>query len=182
MLCKPPPVLRADATELRMYLRQIAERHHWNEMTFMCIGTDRSSGDAFGPLVGTMLVERGAANVVGTLQEPCDANRLDDAIRLLQESPTQRQRVIVAIDACLGRVESVGTYLLSEGPLLPAKAVGRQFPPVGDYSIAGIVNTTGPKPYWSLQSSSLHLVMQMARLTADAIYEAWHDHNQNERQ
>mgnify|MGYP000423502120 CR=1 FL=1 len=46
---------------------------------FLCIGTDRSTGDSLGPLVGHMLRSRrlkGAA-VIGTLDKPVHAMNLD---------------------------------------------------------------------------------------------------------
>ncbi|MGO4372981.1 hypothetical protein AB4Z21_19895, partial [Paenibacillus sp. MCAF20] len=44
---------------------------------------------------------------------------------------------------------------------------------VGHYSIAGVVNMNGPKAYWKLQTTSLHLVMQMAGKVAVAAEQAW---------
>jgi hypothetical protein len=42
------------------------------DLMFLCIGTDRSTGDSLGPLVGTMLEEAGYPHVIGTLQYPLD--------------------------------------------------------------------------------------------------------------
>ncbi|MCR2803452.1 spore protease YyaC [Paenibacillus soyae] len=139
---------------------------------FICIGSDRSTGDAYGPLVGSMLKERGFPHVIGTLEKPCDAHAVEEAVR---EAAALRERVsfIVAIDACLGKPESVGCFLAAEGPLQPGAAIGRRLPFVGDVSIAGVVNMHGPKAYGMLQTTSLHLVMEMAKQTADAICEAW---------
>jgi len=159
---------RVDEAGLGKFVAEIAARHPYEEMWFLCIGTDRSSGDCLGPWVGTMLAEAGFANVTGTLEEPCDAGKL---LAVLPGLP--RGRRVLAIDACLGRPESVGSFLVARKPLLPARSVGKHLPPVGDFSIAGIVNEAGPKPYWSLQTSSLRLVMSMARAIADAVIAGW---------
>ena len=49
-------------------------------LTVVCIGTDRSTGDALGPLVGSRLTEwrsvRDRIRVVGTLDEPVHAGNL----------------------------------------------------------------------------------------------------------
>ncbi|WP_245948220.1 spore protease YyaC [Paenibacillus sambharensis] len=134
----------------------------------VCIGTDRSTGDAYGPLVGTYLTEYGWPSVIGTLKEPCDAVRLQSAGHSLPEG-----KLVIAIDACLGKPDSVGSYVVGAGPLRPAEAVGRPFVEIGDYSVAGVVNRMGIKPYWILQGTSLHLVMEMARQTAAVIRQAW---------
>ncbi|WP_276357808.1 spore protease YyaC [Cohnella caldifontis] len=159
---------RVDEAGLAAFARRIAERHPLREMTFLCIGTDRSSGDCLGPWAGTLLTEAGLPRVIGTLERPCDAEKLPDVIRALPQEGT-----VLAIDACLGRPESVGLYLAAARPLVPARSIGKNLPPVGAYSIAGIVNAAGPKPYWTLQTTSLFRVMNMARVIADAIGRAW---------
>lgn len=164
----PKQAARVDRAGLARFAARIAAHHPLSEMTFLCIGTDRSSGDCLGPWIGTLLAEAGFERVIGTLEHPCDAEKLPDVIALLPEGGT-----VLAIDACLGRPESVGAYLVSAEPLIPARSIGRPFPPIGSYSIAGIVNAAGPKPYWTLQTTSLYRVMHMAREAAEAIIRAW---------
>jgi putative sporulation protein YyaC len=138
------------------------------DIFFVCIGTDRSSGDALGPLVGTLLQESGFSRVIGTLESPCDAMNLSDR---LKEVP--RGAKVVAIDACLGQAASVGLYQISNQPICPGKSVGKNLPVVGDYAVAAIVNTDGPRQYAILQSTSLYRVMQMAREIVSAIQEVF---------
>ncbi|MEF2969273.1 spore protease YyaC [Paenibacillus sp. M1] len=152
------------ASELPGFFRGIRQRYPDREITFLCIGTDRSTGDALGPLVGTRLAEHGFPHVVGTLQFPCDADNLE-----LRMAAIPREHVIVAIDACLGASASVGSYLVSGQPLVPAQSVGVTLPAVGHYSVAAVVNVNGPKPYWTLQMTSLYQVMRMADVLADSI-------------
>lgn len=146
----------------------IRDRHIRDAVTFLCIGTDRSTGDALGPLVGTKLTELGFGHVIGTLREPCDATNLEQRMAEIPEG-----RVIIAIDACLGMADSVGYYLVSGQPLQPAQSVGASLPEVGHYSIAAVVNVKGPKPYWTLQMTSLYKVMQMADEIAGAAASAF---------
>lgn len=150
--------------ELTRFLYEIKRRHPDQQVTFLCIGTDRSTGDALGPLVGSRLEELGIKEVVGTLRLPCDAENLEARMAEISSEP-----IIVAIDACLGMPTSVGSYLVSEEPLFPAKSVGRNLPAVGHYSIAAVVNVNGTNPYRTLQMTSLYKVMQMADEIAVAI-------------
>ncbi|WP_138494756.1 spore protease YyaC [Paenibacillus pinistramenti] len=151
------PRTRVNGAGLESFFRGIAARHPLESTQFICIGTDRSAGDALGPLTGSRLAQYGISSVIGTMPEPCDADTL--ASRLLE---LRDDRIVIAVDACLGSELSVGAYLAAHGPLQPAESVGLRFPPVGDYSIAAVVNRKGPKPYQSLQTASLHLVMTMA--------------------
>ncbi|WEK55162.1 MAG: spore protease YyaC [Candidatus Cohnella colombiensis] len=157
---------RVDLTGLTSFVNTIASLHPMNELTFLCIGTDRSTGDSLGPWVGTLLEQRGFTNVIGTLKNPCDAHRLPQWVESIKE-----ETIVVAIDACLGRPESVGMFLTSEGPIFPGQSVTKGLPPVGNYSIAAIVNETGPKPYNTLQTTSLYEVMNRATEIADVITE-----------
>src|SRR5437879_507077 len=73
-----------------------------HNMVFACIGTDRSCGDALGPLVGTYLAGLGYA-VIGTIDDPLHAMNLRERLALVPASKT-----VIAIDACLGLVSSIG--------------------------------------------------------------------------
>jgi putative sporulation protein YyaC len=150
-----------DGEGLKLALQQIRQAIEGKPVTFLCIGTDRSTGDALGPLVGTGLVEAGFERVIGTLASPCDANTLPMWITELA-SVTPGTEAVIAIDAALGRPESIGKFQVTSVPMLPGASLGRNLPPVGDYGIAGIVNGTGMKTYAILQNTSLHRVMSMA--------------------
>lgn len=165
----PPPVFYAASgePELERFFRSAFGRHPGKPIVFLCIGTDRSTGDCLGPLVGAMLEARGVGGVIGTLREPCDADRLER-----EASALPADAVVIAIDACLGRPENVGKFLLGEGPLQPARSVGGALPPVGDYSVAAVVGEFGPKPYMTLQTTSLYAVMEMAKRIAAAAASA----------
>lgn len=158
----------SEGKELEAFFREIRSQHPAENITFLCIGTDCSSGDALGPLVGSKLAEYGFPHVTGTLEHPCDSMNFDNRLRQIPE-----KHIVVAVDACLGTPPSVGRYILGARPLTPAQSVGGNLPPVGDYSIAGIVNVRGLKPYTSLQMSSLYRVMGMADEIARAAAESF---------
>ncbi|WP_246320292.1 spore protease YyaC [Paenibacillus qinlingensis] len=160
---------KVDGEQLGQILQSIAMSKGLepSRLAFVCIGTDRSTGDSLGPIVGSKLAELGYPHVIGTLAEPCDATNL--AIRL-QEIPPDV--VVIAIDACLGRKLSVGLYQLSNQPLAPGKSVGKVLPPIGHYTIAAIVNVDGPRQYNVLQTTSLYHVMRMAEEVTRAIVYA----------
>lgn len=128
-----------------------------DQVVFFCVGTDRSTGDSLGPLVGMMLAVYGY-EVFGTLDAPVHAENLRE--RLAEVPPG---KTIIAIDACLGRLSSVGEFKISAGPLLPGSGVGKDLPPVGDYRILGIVNVGGFMEYFVLQNTRLSLVWKMAK-------------------
>ncbi|WP_025847655.1 spore protease YyaC [Paenibacillus ehimensis] len=137
-----------------------------DKLVFVCIGTDRSTGDSLGPFVGTMLKEAGYC-VIGTIDEPVHAENLTDR---LNEIPPDK--VIVAVDACLGKKSSIGSFQINKGPVKPGAGVGKILPPVGHYHIMGVVNAGGFMEYFVLQNTRLSLVISMAKQIASAIQTA----------
>jgi putative sporulation protein YyaC len=136
-----------------------------NEVVFVCVGTDRSTGDSLGPLIGTQLVELGYTNIYGTLDDPVHAMNLQETIDNLPKDKT-----VIAIDSCLGQLSSVGTYQVKKGPLRAGAGVGKVLPPVGNHHITGIVNVGGFMEYFVLQNTRLSLVMKMAKDISESIH------------
>src|SRR5206468_11598946 len=54
-----------------------------NDVVYLCIGTDRSTGDYLGPMVGTYLDGLGYANVYGTIDNPTHAMNLSEILNNL---------------------------------------------------------------------------------------------------
>lgn len=147
-------------TNLGLFLSQLYTNPA--PLIILCIGTDRSTGDSLGPLVGTKLqnMDLQTAVIYGTLDEPVHAVNLQDTIDLINSKYIQP--FILAIDACLGRSESVGYIRIKEGPLQPGTGVNKDLPNIGNIQIVGIVNVGGFMEYMVLQNTRLSLVMKMA--------------------
>ncbi|MCZ2259042.1 spore protease YyaC [Sporosarcina sp. G11-34] len=140
-----------------------------SNLIFFCIGTDRSTGDSFGPLTGSRLLELQTFpyTVIGTLESPLHALNLQQQID--ETTELNPAAYIIAIDACLGKSSSIGQLLFHEGPIQPGKAVGKKLPSVGNVSIKGIVNIAGFMEHAVLQSTRLHLPFEMSRTLALAL-------------
>jgi putative sporulation protein YyaC len=142
-------------------------------LLFLCIGTDRSSGDAFGPLTGTLLREAGFECVIGTLEKPCDADTWAERIAEMERVQAEGNKRVVAIDACLGTALTTGMFVVSEGPIEAGRSLKLGLQPVGAYSIAAIVNENRANPYTVLQTTPLSRVLLMARQVVGAVSEAF---------
>jgi len=141
-------------------------------IVFVCIGTDRSTGDALGPLIGSRLEKYSFAkmHLYGTLDEPVHAVNLQKT--LVEIAQKYDQPYIVGIDACLGKVSSIGNIQLGYGPLKPGAGVKKELPQVGHIHITGTVNVSGFMEYFVLQNTRLSLVVNMAEVIAKSIYHA----------
>ncbi|OIK13842.1 spore protease YyaC [Bacillus sp. MUM 116] len=141
-------------------------------IVFVCIGTDRSTGDSLGPLVGSLLEEKNlqSFHVYGTLDEPIHAVNLKEKLMEIQNK--HDNPFMIGIDACLGRVKNVGVIQLGDGPVKPGAGVNKDLPAVGELHITGIVNVSGFMEFFVLQNTRLNLVMKMAKTIAGGIYQA----------
>jgi len=135
----------------------------------LCIGTDRSTGDCLGPLVGSIINsgEQDFYIVYGTLEQPIHASNLQETIEEIQR--LYQNPFIIAIDASLGKLENVGCVNLGDGSLLPGAGVHKNLPPVGQIHITGIVNIGGFMEYLVLQNTRLNLVMRIADVIANGL-------------
>ncbi len=132
----------------------------------LCIGSDQSTGDALGPLVGSWLEEHQVpVEVHGTLEAPVHAGNL----AALWAALAPRGAVVLAVDACLGRPSAVGTVVIGRGPVRPGGALKRPLPDVGDYHITAVVNVGGLMEPLVLQNTRLATVMKMAHVIAEGI-------------
>lgn len=135
----------------------------------LCIGTDRSIGDSLGPLVGSYISqeETGGYTLLGTLDNPVHAGNLVESMDWIEAN--FRQPLVIAVDACLGRMESIGMLTVSKGSLRPGAGVNKSLPAVGNLHLTGVVNVGGFMEYFVLQNTRLSLVMRMAKVAAAGI-------------
>lgn len=138
-------------------------------LVIVCIGTDRSTGDALGPIVGSKLQQKGSSDfhVYGTLDKPVHAVNLEERLEhIYAQHPNP---YMIGVDASLGKINNVGMITFGQGPVKPGAGVKKQLPPVGDAHITGIVNVSGFMEYFVLQNTRLNLVMQMADTISDSL-------------
>ncbi|AIQ66195.1 sporulation protein [Paenibacillus stellifer] len=174
-----PEIYSALIHRLLFHLSQVRPG---SPVVIVCIGTDRSTGDALGPLVGTALSRFHSPlfALYGTLDQPVHAVNLESTLTLIES--TYSHPYVIGIDACLGQSSSVGSIQIVEGPLRPGAGVKKQLPPVGDIHMTGIVNVGGFMEYFVLQNTRLSLVMRLSEIIASSLFSAlkqWHTHSKS---
>ncbi|MFK2826427.1 spore protease YyaC [Bacillus sp. B190/17] len=156
------------ASKIRWTLQHSFEK----EIIFLCIGSDRSTGDSLGPLVGTMLKEKQIPyHVYGTLEEPIHALNLEKVLKQIHK--LHRDPLIFGIDACLGNEQQIGYVFFKEEPFIPGNALNKMLPPVGDLHLAAVVNDLNPlSPIQSLIDTRLYIVINLAKTITNIITRA----------
>lgn len=141
------------------------------EIVIFCIGTDRATGDALGPLVGDYLIQYSSKiNVAGTLKNPVHALNMHESIENVYNYFDEP--FVIAIDASLGIRKDIGLITLTNSHMYPGKGVNKKLPAIGDISITGIVNVSGHPGANLLQSTRLYMVKKMSDCISQSIIYA----------
>ncbi|NLI92887.1 MAG: spore protease YyaC [Peptococcaceae bacterium] len=164
---------RKGIAEIQEQLQEYINRARERQVILLCIGTDRSTGDCLGPLTGTKLKEKciPGLSVMGTLEDPIHAENLEDTLKKINSC--YHNPFIIALDACLGRLDSIGYITLAEGPLKPGTAVKKELPEVGEIHLTGIVNINGFMQYMVLQNTRLNIIWQMSDAISNMFYKTY---------
>ncbi|MGL5480173.1 MAG: spore protease YyaC, partial [Clostridium sp.] len=76
---------------------------------------------------------------------------------------------VIAIDASLGSMNSIGKVFIEDSPLSPGLALNKNLPQVGDLSITGVVNISGNYEFMVLQNTRLYTVMLLAKFISNSL-------------
>lgn len=147
------------------------------EMVLLCVGSDRSTGDSLGPLIGYKLQHslQDKIHIYGTLKNPVHAVNLADSVEEIYSKHINP--FIIAVDASLGSTGHVGYATICTSPLRPGIGVKKSLPEVGDLCITGIVNLSGSASGMLLQSTRLAVVMELADFISTGIFMAIHSYS-----
>ncbi|MBX7422474.1 spore protease YyaC [Clostridium chauvoei] len=140
------------------------------DIIFICVGTDRSTGDSLGPLVGYKLkfVSRKNIHIYGSLENPIHSNNVKETLKKINDNFTNPY--IIGIDACLGDIHNIGKVFIQNRPLQPGLAMNKDLPAIGDMSITGVVNIAGNLEFMVLQNTRLCTVMSLADCISNGIF------------
>ena len=146
----------------------------YREIVIICIGTDRSTGDSLGPIIGYKLRGMNYSNVYvyGDLESPVHAKNLQETIESIYKR--FRKPFLIAVDASLGRADHVGFISVGKGSIRPGSALNKDLEPIGHMHVTGIVNAGGFMEFMILQNTRLGTVMKIADIVATGIkYIMW---------
>lgn len=159
--------------EFRQVLQKILQKNlKKNQVAVLiCIGSDRATGDCLGPIIGYKLAyyKNYHFAVYGTLESPVHAKNLEETLQSIKRK--YKNPLMIAVDASLGAKSHIGYVTLTEGGLRPGIGVNKDLPVVGDISITGIVNLSGMVSQMLLQTTPLHIVMQLADFIAQGFFQ-----------
>ena len=161
--------------DFSVILRKKVQNLELSKLIFLCIGTDKITGDSFGPLVGYKLKNLfyGKKNieVIGDLENivnTVNITQIIEHIKTKYENP-----FLIAIDAAIANKVEIGRILVSDSKMNIGGSLNKKIY-VGDVSIKGIVSKDLKKPQCNfrlLQNVPLSTIMNMADCVVQGIYE-----------
>lgn len=149
-------------------------------LVFLCIGSDRATGDCLGPITGTELSKYQSKQfkVCGSIENPIHSKNLQSTLDKFKFDSSKD--FVVVIDACLSCEENVGKIFVRSGSMYPGRALNKKIKPIGDLSILGIVNEYNIDNFKVLQNTPLSRVIKLAEMITTAINQfinentSWH--------
>ena len=147
-----------------------------DKIIFLCIGTDRITGDCLGPLVGSNLKELfindPKIEVIGNIEEPIHLGNIKNEIKKIKKN--SGENLIISIDSALARKNNIGEIYIQEKPLAIGKGLNKSSNiKVGNISIKGVVEQNyNCKKYnfMALQNVPLGRVIKMVDEITLGIY------------
>lgn len=134
----------------------------------ICIGTDLSIYDSFGPLVGTMLQNcNPKCYIYGTLEHPVTAKELKYLNTFLAKTNPNGKRLV--IDAAVGERGEIGQIRVQDRGIYPGKGIQKNYERCGDYAILGIDTERSILQQSLSELTRLRLVYQMAQTVSEAV-------------
>ncbi|RST58412.1 spore protease YyaC [Siminovitchia terrae] len=160
---------KGDIEAMRNKVIEILQKSFSKDIIFLCIGSSRSNGDSLGPMVGSMLKEKGVPfYVFGTLDAPVHALNLNDVLQKIHNEFADP--LIFPIDASLGDASQVGEIYLMKGPLIPGRAANKSLKPIGDYHIRAVVNKLDLLlPAKALIEAKIENISTLARIITEVL-------------
>ncbi len=148
----------------------------FTDYIFLCVGSDKITGDAFGPLVGRNLEKLfkdfyNNVRVIGTLEKPVSGINLEKEVEQIYN--TFENPFIIAVDAALSTKEDIGKIIVTDSKMKFGKGTNKKMIETGDISIKGIVAKDYKIPKYNfneLQNTSLNIVINLANITSEGIY------------
>lgn len=131
----------------------------------VCFGTTAISGDALGPQVGSLLRDKYKvpAFVYGTNDSSVNGKNMADWLEFI--SAAHSDALFIAVDACLGTADKIGSILVRADGVCPAAVKGKKAR-FGDIGLLAVVAETGDDPLMQLMSVSPLYVEKLADKTA----------------
>lgn len=156
-------------TECLQYCNKNVIQKTKKEIVFLCIGTDKIIGDAFGPMVGHTL-KQNKYNVYGDLKNTVNGTNLIKYINKIYKK--HNNPYIIVIDSALGAQNLINKIVVGKGGIIPGSALNKKNKKIGDLYINAIVGVNSNQNFEQLRNVKLYNIVNLSNLVTNAILKS----------
>lgn len=143
---------------------------------FLCIGTNKVSGDSFGPIVGTnlqkMLKDNKKIKVLGNMNNPINALNVKENIEYINKMYIDKY--IIVIDSAVSDKNLIGEVFITRNKTILGKGINNKISEIGDISIKCSVckdEYSSINNFISLQNVPKRFIKNLADMVSTGICE-----------
>ena len=143
---------------------------------FLCLGTNRVIGDAFGPVVGSALKKVGFKNnkikIIGDLENVVTYNNINNKIKFINVN--YRNSMVIVLDSALSNQSDVGRVFIQNRGLKYAESLRKKNNTVGNISIKAVVGEDSfdvNKNFSNLMDVNIKQIEYVSAIVASGIVE-----------
>jgi putative sporulation protein YyaC len=146
------------------------------KILFVCVGTNRIIGDAFGPVIGSVLkrnlLEENGINVLGDLKKCItysDLNKMENWLNM-----QKNESLVIVLDSALSNKKDVGKVFIQNRGLRYAESLKKNNSIIGDISIKGVVGENANniiKNFENLKNTSIKQIYKMCNIVSNGIID-----------
>lgn len=147
-----------------------------NNIVFLCIGTNKVTGDCFGPYVGTFLKksfnEFQNIKIIGDLNNDITYNEIKNLEKIIENEC--KNSLIIVIDSALSDKENIGKVFVQNRGLKYAEGLRKQNNRIGNISIKAVVGKNANnsfRNFKTLKGVSIESVQTLSNFVARGIIE-----------
>lgn len=156
----------------------LTENKVYSTVIFLCLGTDRVTGDTFGPIVGHKLKQfyghTKNIEIFGDLDKTVCNNNIEEWVKIIRGK--YANPFIISIDSALScNDKNIGKIIVAKGGIILGSSLGKNNYSIGNMNIKGIVarNLGNPRQNFRLlQNIHLGDIVKMADVVASGIFNS----------
>jgi putative sporulation protein YyaC len=143
-------------------------------IVFLCIGSNRIIGDAFGPVVGSILKKQfkntDEIEIIGNLDDVVTYNNIAERIN----ENNKDNKLIIVVDSALSHKANIGKVFIQNRGLKYAESLKKKNKTIGDISIKAVVGeneNNSLKNFYNLQKVSIERIYGMCNIVSNGILD-----------
>lgn len=114
-------------------------KNNFTDIIFICVGSNKITGDSLGPIVGAKLKQKLGTNIaiIGTTETPVNyenIKEINDNIKIKYLNPC-----VICVDSAMGKNADIGKIIVNWGGITLGKAVNNGIYLESHINIKGVV-------------------------------------------